>query len=168
LGSLGTCPKQRHFHADAKGNVDDSKVLAALQKAKINGMPKANIDRVLNQACRPLWSSPASLYLLPDCTHLCTCAQKSADEKSEVCFVEAIGPGGTYLLIECLTDSRIRTQTELRKIMSKNGYAADPISSHGPSDKISPSLIPLPVHIQGDARHCQVRFQQERYSTTSD
>lgn len=84
------------LRADAKGNVDDSKVVAALQKAKLNGLPKANIDRVLTQ--------------------------RSNDDKSETWFVEAMGPGKAALLIEVLTDSRIRTQTELRKLIAKNGY----------------------------------------------
>jgi transcriptional/translational regulatory protein YebC/TACO1 len=75
--------------------VDDSRVVAALQKAKHNGLPKANIDRVLS--ARP------------------------GDDRSETCFVEAMGPGKAALLIECLTDSRSRTKIELLKIMSKNG-----------------------------------------------
>lgn len=36
---------------DAKGNMEDSRLLVALQKVKSMGLPKANIERAMSQVC---------------------------------------------------------------------------------------------------------------------
>ncbi|HEY6022106.1 MAG TPA: YebC/PmpR family DNA-binding transcriptional regulator [Candidatus Paceibacterota bacterium] len=69
-------------------------VRAAVEKAQAANMPKDNIERALN---------------------------KSAEKELEQIVYEAYGPGGCALIIDCLTDSRNRTNQELKHVLSEHG-----------------------------------------------
>jgi YebC/PmpR family DNA-binding regulatory protein len=70
----------------------------AVQEAKDNDMPKENIERAILRGCGEL---PGVEY-------------------SETKY-EGYGPGGVALYIECLTDNRNRTASDMRHTMEKHG-----------------------------------------------
>ena len=80
------------------GNTTSAGVLASIDRAKKDSMPKENIERAL---------------------------QKGTGEGGatvvEVLY-EGFGPGGVALLIEAVTDNNNRTAPEIRFIFSKAGF----------------------------------------------
>ncbi len=67
----------------------------AIDKAKQSLMPRDNIDRAIKKGTGELTDSAAL----------------------ETVKYEAIGPGGVFILVDCLTDNRNRTASEVRKIL---------------------------------------------------
>jgi YebC/PmpR family DNA-binding regulatory protein len=66
----------------------------AVIKAKEANVPQENIERAINRA---------------------------KDNPTEDLLIEAYGPGGTAFLITAITDSRNRTISEIKKLLSDNG-----------------------------------------------
>jgi YebC/PmpR family DNA-binding regulatory protein len=83
----------------AKGDLGAPGLIAAIDRAKKDSMPKDNIDRAVAKG-------------------------KSADGASltEVIY-ETYGPGGIAIMITAVTDNTNRTTQEVRHLLSKNGYA---------------------------------------------
>ncbi len=79
------------------GDVTAAGVLAAVERAKKDSMPKDVIERALAKG-----------------------SGAGADAMEEVMF-EGYGPGGVALLIEAVTDNNNRTAPEIRHIFSKAG-----------------------------------------------
>lgn len=71
---------------------------AAIQKARSEGMPNANIERALERA-----------------------AGGGEGAAMEEVVYEGYGPGGVGIIVKCLTDNRNRTVPELRHAFSKEG-----------------------------------------------
>lgn len=69
----------------------------AIDRAKAASMPKENIDRALRRA-----------------------QGKQGDELSEVMY-EGYGSGGVAIIIQCLTDNRLRTVSNIRSYFNKFG-----------------------------------------------
>jgi YebC/PmpR family DNA-binding regulatory protein len=82
----------------AGGNATSAGVLAAIERAKKDSMPKENIDRAIAKG---------------------SVASGSALE--EVIF-EAFGPGGVGIIITAVTDNNNRTAPEIKHIFHKAGY----------------------------------------------
>lgn len=82
----------------AGGDVTSASVLAAVERAKKDSMPKENIDRALAKG-----------------------AGSNGAQLEEVIF-EAFGPGGVGMIITAVTDNNNRTAPELKHIFSKAGY----------------------------------------------
>ncbi|MDM7914496.1 MAG: YebC/PmpR family DNA-binding transcriptional regulator, partial [Candidatus Eisenbacteria bacterium] len=80
---------------DPKGN---PRLRTAIENAKAESMPAANIDRAVKKGTGEL---PGTSY--------------------EEHFYEGYGPGGAALLIQVLTDNKNRTTSELRHLLSKHG-----------------------------------------------
>ena len=70
----------------------------AIDKAKSVSMPKDNIDRAIKKGLGV-----------------------DGGAQIEEVFYEAFGPGGTALIIKCLTDNKNRTVADVKHILSKNG-----------------------------------------------
>ncbi len=83
----------------AGGDLGSAGLLAAIERAKKDSMPKENIDRAVAKG-------------------------KGGDAGSmhEVLY-EAYGPGGTAILITALTDNNNRSSAEIKHLFSKLGYA---------------------------------------------
>lgn len=89
----------------AKGDVAAPGLMAAVERAKKDSMPKDNIDRAIQKG-------------------------KSADSASlEENLYETFGPGGTALLITAVTDNPNRTTPEIRHLLSKAGYQLGALGS---------------------------------------
>ncbi|MFH0820364.1 MAG: YebC/PmpR family DNA-binding transcriptional regulator [Candidatus Peregrinibacteria bacterium] len=71
----------------------------AIDNAKADNVPNANIDRAIKKGTGEL---------------------KEGAEIAEVTY-EGYDPGGVALIVECLTDNKNRTVTNLRTLFSKNG-----------------------------------------------
>ncbi len=71
----------------------------AIDNAKAESVPNANIERAIKKGSGEL---------------------KGAERMEEVIY-EAYGPSGTAYIIECLTDNRNRTSSNVRTIIQKNG-----------------------------------------------
>ncbi len=82
----------------AGGNLASAGLLAAIERAKKDSMPKDNIDRAVAKGSG---ANGATL--------------------EEVMF-EGYGPGGAAMLITAVTDNNNRTSQEIRNIFSKAGY----------------------------------------------
>ncbi|KAF0181960.1 MAG: hypothetical protein FD164_1448 [Nitrospirae bacterium] len=80
---------------DADGN---ARLRTAMEKAKEVNMPAENIKRAVMKGTGEL---PGTMY--------------------EEIMYEGYGPGGAAVLIETLTDNKVRTVSEIRFILSKNG-----------------------------------------------
>lgn len=83
--------------ASRQGGADPASNLSlkyAIDKARQFSMPKDNIDRAIKKG-----------------------SGEGGAEQLESVQYEAIGPGGVFILIECLTDSRNRTASEVRKML---------------------------------------------------
>lgn len=79
------------------GDVNASSVLAAVERAKKDSMPKDNIEKALAKA-------------------------SGADGTTlEEVMYEGYGPGGVALLIQAVTDNNNRTAPEIRHVFSKAG-----------------------------------------------
>ncbi len=83
---------------NAGGDVNASNVLAAVERAKKDSMPKDNIDRALKKG-----------------------SGQDGSTMEEVVF-EGYGPAGVALLIKAVTDNNNRTAAEMRHLFSKAGY----------------------------------------------
>lgn len=82
---------------DAGGDTSAASVLAAVERAKKDSMPKDNIERALAKG-------------------------SGADGASlEEIMYEGYGPGGVAILIQAVTDNNNRTAPEIRHIFSKAG-----------------------------------------------
>lgn len=87
----------------AKGDRNAPGLRLAIEKARKANVPSDNIDRAIEKAAG------------------------DASAELESVMYEAYGPGGVALLIDTLTDSRNRTNQELKHLLSKNnGTAATP------------------------------------------
>ncbi len=82
----------------AGGDVNASNVIAAVDRAKKDSMPKDNIDRALKKG-----------------------SGQDGSTMEEVMF-EGYGPAGVALLIKAVTDNNNRTAAEMRHLFSKAGY----------------------------------------------
>ncbi len=82
----------------AKGNLASPSLIAVIERAKKDSMPKENIDRAVAKGAG---ADGASL--------------------SEVLY-ETYGPGGIAMLIAAVTDNPNRTTPEIKHLLSKNGY----------------------------------------------
>ncbi|MCU0678660.1 MAG: YebC/PmpR family DNA-binding transcriptional regulator [Candidatus Pacebacteria bacterium] len=83
----------------ANGNLSSPNLLAAIERAKKDSMPKENIDRAVAKG-----------------------AGAGATALEEVVF-EAFGPGGVGMIITAVTDNNNRTSPEIRHIFTKAGYS---------------------------------------------
>jgi len=83
----------------AKGDLAAPNLIAMIERAKKDSMPKENIDRAVAKG-------------------------KSAESASltEVMY-ETYGPGGVAIVITAVTDNPNRTTPEIRHLLTKNGYA---------------------------------------------
>lgn len=81
----------------AGGNLSSPSLKAAIERARKANMPNDNIDRAIK---RGTGSEAGAL---------------------EEILLEAYGPGGVAILIEGVTDSRNRTVSEVKHIISKQG-----------------------------------------------
>ncbi len=70
----------------------------AIQNARDNNMPVANVDRAIKRGTGEL---PGVTY--------------------EACTFEGYGPGGVAILVESLTDNRNRTSAEIRHLFTRHG-----------------------------------------------
>jgi YebC/PmpR family DNA-binding regulatory protein len=82
----------------AGGDVNSAGVLAVVERAKKDSMPKDNIERALAKGSVTVGSA-----------------------LEEVIF-EAFGPGGVGMIITAVTDNNNRTAPEIRHIFTKAGY----------------------------------------------
>lgn len=80
----------------ADGDVNDSALRAAIDRAKAANMPKDNIDRAVAKG------------------------MSNDAETLESVVYETYGPGGVAILIDALTDNRNRTSQEIKHVLSKN------------------------------------------------
>jgi YebC/PmpR family DNA-binding regulatory protein len=98
----------REIQVAARGGADPSTNFAlrlAVDKAKAANMPKENIDRAIRRG--------AGL-------------EKDSAEFEEV-FYEGYGPHGVAVLVECITDNRNRTISEVRRVFARgNGNLGEP------------------------------------------
>lgn len=81
----------------AGGNADAANVVAAIDRAKKDSMPKDNIERAIQKG-----------------------SGAGAANLEEVMF-EGYGPGGVAILIQAVTDNNNRTAPEIRHIFTKAG-----------------------------------------------
>jgi len=76
----------------------NSKLKMAMEQAKKVNMPNDNIERAIKKGLG-----------------------ETEGEVFEEIVLEAYGPSGTALIIECITDNRNRTINEIKSILSQNG-----------------------------------------------
>ncbi|THB63664.1 MAG: YebC/PmpR family DNA-binding transcriptional regulator [Spirochaetaceae bacterium] len=81
--------------ADADSN---PRLRTAINKARIENMPKDNIERAIKKGSGDM----------------------DGADYSEIVY-EGYGPGGVAILVECLTDNRNRTAADVRSIFNKAG-----------------------------------------------
>jgi YebC/PmpR family DNA-binding regulatory protein len=97
-------------------------LIAAIERAKKDSMPKENIDRAVAKG-----------------------KGGDAGNMHEVLY-EAYGPGGTAILITALTDNNNRSSAEIRHLFSKSGYAlGSPGSASWAFTKQDSNYIPMNV-----------------------
>ncbi len=82
-----------------KGDLGHPGLIAAIERAKKDSMPKDNIDRAVQKG-----------------------KAAEGDGLTEVLY-ETFGPGGTALLITAVTDNTNRTTPEIRHLLKEAGYA---------------------------------------------
>ncbi|MEO1582721.1 MAG: YebC/PmpR family DNA-binding transcriptional regulator [Pseudomonadota bacterium] len=81
------------------GDIDaNPRLRLAIDKAKAQSMPKDNIDRAVKRGAGEL----------------------DGDDYQEIRY-EGYGPGGTAVMVDCMTDNRNRTVAEVRHAFSKFG-----------------------------------------------
>ncbi|MCA9357741.1 YebC/PmpR family DNA-binding transcriptional regulator [Candidatus Kaiserbacteria bacterium] len=112
----------------AGGDVSSASVLAAVERAKKDSMPKDNIEKALQKG------SGAGGAML-----------------EEILF-EGYGPGGVALMIEAVTDNNNRTAPEIRHIFSKAGLElGTPGSAAWAFTKTSEGYVPNnPMELDDD------------------
>ncbi len=74
------------------------KLAQVIQKAKANNMPNDTIERGIKKA-----------------------SGEGANVSYEYCTYEGYGPGGTAIIVDCLTDNKNRTAANVRAAFSKGG-----------------------------------------------
>lgn len=84
---------------NANGDVTSPALKAAIERAKKDSMPAANIERAVKKG-----------------------TGGEAGNLEQVTY-EAYGPGGTALIIEGVTDNRNRTAAEIKHLLSKQGLS---------------------------------------------
>lgn len=89
----------------AHGDLMAPGLIAAIDRAKKDSMPKDNIDRAVAKGK----ASDGASY-------------------SEVLY-ETYGPGGVAILISAVTDNPNRTTPEIKHLLSKNGYELGSVGS---------------------------------------
>jgi YebC/PmpR family DNA-binding regulatory protein len=98
----------REIQVAARGGADPNTNFAlrlSVDKAKASNMPKDNIDRAIRRG--------AGL-------------EKDSAEFEEVIY-EGYGPHGVAILVECITDNRNRTISEVRRVFTRaNGNLGEP------------------------------------------
>lgn len=72
------------------------KLRLAIDKAKQANMPKANIQRAIDNA-------------------------ESSADNMQLAMYEGFGPGGTAIMVEVMTDNKNRTYSEIKQIFDKHG-----------------------------------------------
>ena len=85
----------------ARGGADpgmNSSLRVAIDNAKADNVPNANIDRAIKKGSGEL----------------------GGEQMAEIVYA-AYGPGGAAFLIECLTDNRNRTLSNLKMVINKSG-----------------------------------------------
>ena len=82
----------------AAGNLASPGLIAAIERAKKDSMPKENIDRAVAKG-----------------------SGADGSALSEVLY-ETYGPGGVAMLITAVTDNPNRTTPEIKHVLSKLGY----------------------------------------------
>jgi YebC/PmpR family DNA-binding regulatory protein len=76
----------------------NARLRAAMDRAREASMPKENVERAIQRG-----------------------VGGEEEGQIETLTYEAYAPGGTALIIECLTDSRNRTANDVKHLLSKNG-----------------------------------------------
>ena len=76
----------------------NARLRLAVEKARLQSMPKDNIDRAIKRAT----------------------GAEGAESFQEVHY-EGYGPGGVAVMVQCLTDNRNRTVSDVRYAFSRNG-----------------------------------------------
>ena len=93
--------------AAKKGGIDpdnNASLYQAISKAKANSVPNDNIERALKRLS----------------------GDNSGEDYQEI-FYEGYGPHGVAILVECLTDNRNRTSSDIKSTFSKfNGSTGSP------------------------------------------
>lgn len=82
----------------AKGDLGAPGLIAAIERAKKDSMPKENIDRAVSKG-----------------------AGADGASFTEVVY-EMYGPGGTAMIVTAVTDNPNRTTPEIKHLLTKNGY----------------------------------------------
>ncbi len=108
----------------ASGNISSPGLKAAIEKAKSMNVPNDNIERAI---------------------------KKSSESKDlEMVVYEAYGPGGCWLVIEALTDSKNRTTQEIKLILSHHDLTLASMGSvawafsHNPGEEwMAQTTLPL-------------------------
>ncbi len=109
------------------GDLSAPGLIAAIERAKKDSMPKENIDRAIAKG-----------------------KGSDAGMMHEVLY-EAYGPGGTAILITALTDNNNRSSAEIRHLFSKLGYAlGTPGSASWAFEKRAEGYVPTSVMGLGD------------------
>lgn len=104
----------------AGGNLTSPGLVAVINRAKADSMPKENIERAVAKG-----------------------AGAGGATLQEIMF-EAFGPGGTAILITTITDNNNRTAPEIRTIFTKAGLAIGaPGSAAWAFTKIESGYVPL-------------------------
>lgn len=120
----------RLITAAARGNPNPEtnfKLRLAIDQAKQVNMPKENIVRALRKA------------------------EGKLEAGFEEVMYEGYGPGRVAVLVECLTDNKNRTSSEIKKIFERRGgVLADPGSVAYQFKKLG--LITVPVNGQAEER----------------
>jgi YebC/PmpR family DNA-binding regulatory protein len=81
----------------------NTRLRGAIERARTLGLPKDNVERAIDRAKKP------------------------AEEALEDFLYEALGPEGTLILIEGITDSKNRSHAEIKKILTDhNAKLAEP------------------------------------------
>lgn len=103
----------------AHGDISAASLRAAIESARVQNMPKENIERAVAKG-------------------------SSADASTlESIVYEAYGPGGAAIVIDVLTDNRNRASQEIKHLLSKNGSAlAAPGSALWAFDKTAEGYTP--------------------------
>jgi YebC/PmpR family DNA-binding regulatory protein len=77
----------------------NARLRTAVDEGKSQGLPKDNIERAIKKGCGEL----------------------GEDIQLEEIIYEGFGPHGVAVLVDCITDNRLRTQPEVRKLFEKGG-----------------------------------------------
>jgi YebC/PmpR family DNA-binding regulatory protein len=111
----------------------NARLRAAIDRARAGSMPRDNIERAIQRG-----------------------AGGGKDGEIEALTYEAYAPGGTALIIECLTDNRNRTANDVKHLLSEAGasLAASGSVTFG-FDRVG--VVRLPVGLPAD-RHDEIEL----------